>query len=1144
MKTRIKALLQEQLKKKPSSFLRKQLINIDVANISTIDAFCLDVIHRFYYLIDLDPSFSILTDETQAALLKERALTEVERERLDQQDVEFSTFYDNFAGDREAQAPRHLLLDLYNQAMTKANYPKWLRHLELPYQIKADTDLVMSDLWQNQIKPYLVMTFSELEDKFEAWTTNAQLTQKELAPLKQQLTVFYQRLHDYSTALKQDVSFDQQRELLRACSFEGLIRKSKKWDEDILDFYEDSLELRESAKKLIKKNFIAFYAVNNETQQIMMQRAGHIVHTISQTELAFIKRFNALKREQNLLDYSDMEQLAYQILSQDTSGSNMARNFYQQKFDEIFVDEYQDINPLQEQIIQSLKKTGCNTLFMVGDLKQSIYGFREADPSLFLKKYHTYQKNDQQELIRLTDNFRSTAPITKFVNQIFDGLLTRDFGGIDYAKEGRLKFGARYYPDNLPKATEFLYTTPKKDQAPIDNELSADSDQDEIEMVLDRIKQLQKTKTMIYDQKTKRLRVIQYSDIAILTRSRSHNLEIMRAFSQHNVPLYLTDVQNYFQTFELTMIMNYLRLIDNPDQDIPLASVLRSPLWHFSEADLATIRIKTKNSSFYEAIASYALEDNPLGYRCKRFLNQLDAFRSFAVKHRISELIWQVYQETNLLEIVTAMPNGEQRRVNLQSLYERATSYESAGFKGLYQFIDFMTRMRESQKDLAQPLLSQKAENAVKLMTIHGAKGLQFPVVFYLGLHHRFQMQDLSSDYIMTNDALGLTVTTPDYRIDTLVKAIATQKKRQQMLEEEARIIYVALTRAQQKLILVAKLSSAARQIVQWQKESAHFEIETFFEKLEATSPLDFIGPRLKLDQHVDQTISDVTPAVDQTTDYLQIHWQQETAAAEIKKQAEFEKQELSPKLIRTIKHLYDFQYPFADATQTTAYQSVSEIKNAFSLTDPDEAELENSHVLTSTNRYLQPIETKPDFLVDKAFTGAELGTAMHLILQYYDYHQPFSQEKLNEEIHRLIAQDKLNHELVSHLSLDQIQWFVESSFAAPFRKHPDRLKREASFSSLLRAETLFPNFSDPTAKILVHGTIDGYYQGDKGITLFDYKTDYVDPTHEVSAIEKIKKRYNGQLRLYEQALNQFSANPVIDKYLILLSAKKWVKVN
>lgn len=1142
MKERIKQKISDQIEKEPNNqFLRSQLLDVDTANISTIDSFCLDVIRRFYYVIDLDPQFSVLTDETQAELLKERALHEIEIEYLEKNDQDFQDFYDNFSGDRDAEGARNLLLQLYNTAVTEPNYEKFLNNLPGSYQVQDN--IIKSDLWQTQIKPLLIKEIKDLQTEIRQLFENPQMENPDLVKVKENYDIFTSRLEQFLNALEDDHSYNEIRASLMNCKFEKNIRKSKKWSEESLETYQESQKLKSDLNDQLKKIFANFFVVEEKEQVNILKKSEKLVKTIVDAEKKLIKRFGQLKREQNLIDYSDMEQFAFSILTTDTSNAHIAQEYYQEKFNEILIDEYQDVNALQENIIAAIKKKGQNNLFMVGDIKQSIYGFRQARPDLFLSKYHAYGQNDDSEKIILSDNFRSTKRVTKTVNSLFNPILTANFGGIDYKKEGQLQFGATYYPADLPTASEYIFTDKKQTQASFEENFGDEMDFSEIQMVIARIKQLKEENFQVWDRKTQLKRPLEYSDIAIITRTRSDNLQVMQEFAKADLPLFVTDAQNYFQTFELVMIMNYLRLIDNPQQDIPLVAVLRSPLFNFKEPELAQIRVKTRSGNFYNALTSFASVNSDLGQKCKNFLQQLESLRSFAATHRISELIWSIYERTHLLEIVTGLPNGQQRRVNLESLYERATSYESAGFKGLYQFISFIERMRKNQKDLAQPLLSDKADNAVKLMTIHASKGLEFPVVFVMGLGHKYQTRDLSGNFTISKDGLGLTIKEKDYQIDSLVKSLADVEKRQQMLEEEARILYVGLTRAQQKLILVASVSEMEAKQKKWESEiDQKTNTLPLIRKINAQSPLDFLGPKLEQKHEFDQTIEDMTLALEEQDKIYYLTFAVQSDIEEKDEQKD-DTQKLSTKMNDVVKTLYNFEYPFSDATKTTAYQSVSEIKKVFN--DPMDTELENSRLISSSNRYLQPIDETPVFLEKQKFTGAEIGTAMHLVLQYYDYQGDKTEINLEQEIEELVELGKLNPLMVPHLSKEALNWFVMSEFAAEFWQKPEKLHRESQFSSLVNASELFNDFSDSAAKILVHGTIDGYFETDEGLILFDYKTDFVDKTHEEQAIDKIKQKYTGQLRLYEQALNEISENKkVIGKYLILLDARKVVPVD
>ncbi|KRL63631.1 helicase-exonuclease AddAB subunit AddA [Lactobacillus psittaci] len=1126
MKERIQKVLRSEIQKKPQNIsLRQELIKVETSNISTIDSFCLDVVRRFYYVIGLDPSFSVLTDETQSMLLKEKALKEVEKTAFTESNQDLINLYNNFSGDRDAQGARELIFELYNYAMARPEYDKWLKNLAQDYE--TSSDLTQTPFFRQYITPYLEQVFNEMHVQIQQLCDH-ELQATELEKVLADFQAFDQKLRLTIQKLK-EANFNQLRATLHDLQFTGSYRKSSKWDENVIENYQIAQTVKKNLKEQIADLYAKFFVLDNDDQTQVMKKAGKLMQAAATAELEFIKQFNQLKRAQNLLDYSDMEQLAYQILTTDTSAGHLAKRYYQNHFKEILVDEYQDTNALQESLIGQISAKGQNSLFMVGDVKQSIYGFRQADPSLFLQKYYEYSHNPSAQSIVLADNFRSTKAVTKTVNQIFNPLMTTDFGGIDYQDQAQLKFGASYYPQSLASSTEFIY------------HLDNDDDSSQIQVVIDRIKQLIKAKTEIFDVKLGQKRPIKYSDIVILTRSRSQNLDLLKAFSDNKIPLFVGDVANYFQTFELTVIMNFLKIIDNPDQDIPLVAVLRSPLFNFKEPDLAKIRINSPNASFYQALLNYLSLNDDLAKSIKKFLNQLGKLREFATNHRLSELIWSIFEQTSLLEIVTSLPNGQQRRVNLENLYERANSYESAGFKGLYQFINFINRMRKNQKDLAQPLLSNEAENSVQLMTIHASKGLEFPIVFYFGLEHRFQKSELSANYIIFNNNCGLTVNMGKYRADSLVRAFGEVQKKRSLIEEESRIMYVALTRARQKLIMTTNIKDWDKDIQKWQLSMINGKL-ALNTKINANNALDLIAPSLHLDRVAKQKIADISQELDEASDFILI-----SATGKLPHLASEEENAIEKSnptfLTESIKKLYDWKYPFEDATKTTAYQAVSELKKAFNNPDPDETELENSHYIKSANRYLQAIDTSPTFLYKSKYTGAEIGTATHLILQYYDYQGAGDSESLKKEIDQLIQEQRLSADLAKEVDLAEIEWFVHSDFAKKFWEKPNNLKREISFSSLLKADILFKNFSDPDAKILVHGTIDGYYLDKDGIILFDYKTDYVDSNNQDLAIAKIKEKYTGQLRLYERALNELGGQKVKEKYLVLLNAKKLVKI-
>lgn len=1144
MKLRIKNAIKNKIKEQPDNlFLKQQLAKVDIANISTIDSFCLEVIRKFYYVINLDPNFSIMTDDTQLSLLKEKALLNTEKYFFENKDQEFIDFYNNFAGDREVEAARSMLLELYYVTLAQPNYEAFLKRLDFFYQIDINkNDIISSNLWQEKIKPLLLTNLQNIINKISQYIAEAEHNFNDLNKLIEQLNLFMKSLNYLLAGIEQNLNYDEIRSRFSNCKFVGRLRRSSNWDESSTNLYQEISEFKAKCQDQLKKLFASFFITDEKEQLELLAKAQKLVKTISKVELTFINEFGKLKRKNNIIDFNDMEQFAYKILTSNSNNSDLARSYYQNKFSEILVDEYQDVNELQEQIIQVIKEKGKNNLFMVGDVKQSIYGFRQAQPHLFLQKYHQFSNEVQSERIILSDNFRSSKNVTQIVNNIFDALLTENFGGINYQKEGRLQYGATYYPDDLGTSTEFIFSTSNDDKPSITDEEEEVNDLDEINLVITRIKKLFKDDYQVYDVHSKLKRSIKFSDIAILTRTKSENLKLFQAFANAKLPLFVSDIQNYFKAFELVIITNYLKIIDNPQQDIPLVSVMRSPLYGFTEPEFAKIRIASRSTSFYDAIINYIqTSDDELSIKCNNFINELSHFRNFSIDHRISELICDIFQNTHIIELVSGMVNGPQRRVNLESLYERAQAFETSGFKGLYQFINFIKRMQKNKYDFSQPLSSKDAQDAIKLMTIHGSKGLEFPIVFLIGLNHKYQQADTTNNYVITTKSgLGLTITTADYRIDSLVKSYCNFEKKLQNLEEEIRILYVGLTRAKQKLIMVSTMANE-NIIPDFQnKLDAHNQLP-FIDKSNAISPMSFLGPELFAHQVNTLCLSDIDRELDKEdkVHYIQVMQLKSQASVQISNQS---RSDLSGKLLATVKTLYNFNYPFQAATTTTSYQAVSEIKKAFEY--PNDKESDNSKLINSANKYLMPISDQPAFLKKANFTGAEIGTAMHLLLQYYDYTIEYSPTNVDDLIENLVLQNKLNPDIIPHLSKHDINWFVTSNFAKAFWEKSDNLYREIEFSSLISANNLFHNFNDVNDKILVHGTIDGYFIDDDGIILFDYKTDFVDRSNLELAINNLKKKYAGQLSLYASALNNLSDKKVKAKYLILLSINKIVKVD
>lgn len=1152
MKEKIQTAIEKALaapENQNNDFLNQQLVDVQTANISTLHAFCLDVIRRFYYVIDLDPTFSLLTDETQAQLLREQSLANVFNRHFEEGDQEFISFIENFTGDRDFETAKAIILDLYYTAIAMPDYESLFEQARRLHSV-PDTGLIHAPIFVDHITPDLIHQFRELITTI-ADTLRPELTEiPQLEKISNSITALQENIQRFVTGLENDASFDELREILGNSTF-NRTAKSGKWDEEVKEGYDQLAAVRTAAKDLIKETWTKYFAFTEAEQAAEIETSRKYLAELIQLEREFIAEYATQKRAKNFLDFNDLEQFAYQILNPRNTATNnqMAQEFYQNKFAEILVDEYQDTNPIQEQIVLSIKKSHKNNMFMVGDVKQSIYAFRQAEPQLFMKKYVAFNDdNPANERITLAENFRSSKKVTNFVNKLFVPLMTTDFGELNYESEGQLKPAANY-PKDLADAVEVSLFDKNNQEVPTTEEQAGEQvdsapelDFNEIQMVIKRIQMMQHDHYQIFDPEIGRKREFKLSDIAILTPTRTNNLNIMEQFAHAGISLFISDAQNYFQTLELTMIMSYLKIIDNPDQDIPLVSVMRSPMYGFTEPELARIRISNQHTSFYKALIAFG-DQTPLSQKVAAFLKDLNEFRTFEKLHRISELIWQIYEQTRLVDLVTGLPNGRQRRVNLQALYERASSYESAGFKGLYQFITFIGRMQKSKKDLAQPLLADAADNSVRLMTIHGSKGLEFPIVFLVGLSGKFNTSDFNADYIIDSRAgIGLTNKHEYIKINTVIKNALAQESKKRLLEEKARVLYVALTRAGQKLILICAPNKLEQLISKFEQSKL-----TLTDKLNAQNFLDLMGPQLDIFHQLIKSTPDLTNELQEKENVVFIRYNpvdliglSSDESDQLTHDVSQSDQEPTDLLLAQAKQLFDFHYGFLAATKTTAYQAVSEIKQLFN--DPDIVQLQNSQIVRATNRYLQPIEAKPAFLTSNNYGAADIGTATHLILQKHDFRQQANLDILRTEISKLVNTNQLDQALADKVDLTSIINFLKSSLAKDISQHTTTLLREVSFSTLIKASNLFKYYNDEAGKILVHGTIDGYYETERGIVLFDYKTDHLDPGD--AGLTKLAAKYTGQLRLYQKAIEEFTGQQVLHKYLIALSTNELIEID
>ncbi|WP_251867774.1 helicase-exonuclease AddAB subunit AddA [Enterococcus malodoratus] len=1142
MKERIQTALQEAINVETDQEMKnhftRQLTMLPMANISTLHSFCSKVIQRFFYLIDLDPSYRMLTDETETILLKEDVWDELRETFYEENQEIFYRLTENFSNDRSDSGLEDLILAMYEFARANPNPFHWLDGLVENYRMN---NLADSDLFHDLIRPEILKTLQEINQTYQ-WMISASQGIEEL----QKITELAQNEQGLIQQIEQTImenKLDDVFTMFENIKFSTYPSPRKK---EVKELYGDVIieckNYRDQAKQELTKIREMYFNVSPEEQVERLQEALPIVEELVRVEKRFIEEYSAKKREKGMLDFNDLEHFTLQILQTEVDSIKPAENYYRNRFSEIMVDEYQDINQLQETILRQLSSEEPGNLFMVGDVKQSIYGFRLADPTLFIEKYHDFADEDGGRRIILAENFRSRKEVLDFTNLVFTQLMDQTVGQIEYDRQAELVNGFTAFPETEAFAPELLIYQ-KNGEVP---EWIEDKSMGEIFTTATKIRQLIDQGFEVYDKKQKAMRPLKYEDIVLLTPTRSHNLTILEVFKQLGIPLAINDTQNYFQSTELRVMISLMQIIDNPYQDIPLAAVLRSPIVGLQEEELAQIRLALPQKKYYQAVKSYSRSnDDGIAERLTAFMTQLNDWREFARRESLANLLVRIYNETAYLDYVLGMPAGQQRHANLLALIERAKDYERSSFRGLYQFVRFIEKMQEKDKDLGEPP-TEEVNDAVRVMTIHGSKGLEFPVVFLMDMSKSFNVQDTRRNYVFDEQlGLGVRLLTQDTRIrkDTILFQTVKQKNLNKLLSEEMRKLYVALTRAEQKLFLVGSYDDEEAAYKTWSKGALneHLVLDAGLRNGQNDSFFDWVGRTLfrhpVMDQYQTEYPVNQPAVLKRHPAIFKLDFIDPQKIAEIVQAYLPEIKTLEiPQGTINIQSLKDqllFKYPYPEATKTTSYQSVSELKRLYD--DPDNRE---TLELTSTQNQYRFTESDlgtPKFLTaKKELSAAEIGTATHLVMQLLPLQENIQQEIVETLIADLVSRQTLTPEIAEKISIEGIMQFLDSGIGRFLIQNVDHLHREEPFAMLMPADQLFSEYQNQD-EILIHGIIDGYLEFDDKIFLYDLKTD----RYTIEREQLLINRYRGQLNLYKDALEKAKQKPVEAAYLIFLQGNQ-----
>ena len=843
MRQRILEAIYSKIDENPENLdLQRQILLLNKANISTIHSFCLEVIKNYFYEIGISSNFRI-GDTSEIELLKQESLEEIFEKLYEEKNEEFIELVNTYSGYRDDDSLKELILKIYNYSQSMPFPAEWINESVEKFNLsdKLEQDFGKT-LWGKILVEYFIDEIKSCISDLESLVIKLQ---REL-DLEKYYSVILNDIENLKKLVKENESWNDIYINLNNIKFETWPRQAKTDCELKDECKEVRDEVKERVKDLNKKIFI--YSSEEANQDIY--EMYKILKSLEKVILEFSNRYQENKKDKNIIDFNDIEHYALKILVKKDEEENyvptdIALN-YKEKFVEIAIDEYQDSNLVQEYILTTI--SNGNNIFMVGDVKQSIYKFRQARPELFLEKYDKYILAEDEETtcnedtkIQLFKNFRSRKNVLDFTNIIFENIMSKKLGDIDYNEKEYLNLGANFEECNeltSGKVELDIIDLAENDDVGVDDSVDPKQQNDdeqilektelEAKFVANKIKELLDSNLHVYDKK-QGYRKVTYKDIVILLRTTSNVANTYeKELNKLELPVFSDSTSSYFETEEIQTILSVLRIIDNPNSDIPLVTVMRSEIGGFTDNELVEIRLASKNTSYYEALEEVKnkSEESKLKQKVIGFLKMLEEWQQKQEYLALDELIWYIYESTNYYDFVNSNPNGELKTANLKLLFEKAKDYEKASFKGLYNFINYIDKISKSSGDGLSAKLIGENENVIRIMSIHKSKGLEFPVVFLCGTGKMFNVQDLNESILLHQDmGFGPKYINYERKIEynTLAKEAIKVKTLNEILSEEMRLLYVALTRAKEKLIITGCDKDLKKSILQ--KENSNLDI-------------------------------------------------------------------------------------------------------------------------------------------------------------------------------------------------------------------------------------------------------------------------------------------------------------------------------
>ena len=1191
--------------------MEKQLALLPSADISTMHSFCQKVIRQNFAKLDIDPKFRV-ADENELSLMKEDILAELLEEEFESGNELLAELADAYSNEKGDSFVAEAILKLYEFSQNQPRPEKWLQKIKASY-ISDDSMSLKDTIW-----------FRSVIDEMKLQAAPLAILKEKLEELTPQLADSAQKVdgkEKYENAGKS--ALDSINAVLKALEAEDWNQICDALDKKYAAIPTNGVDdpgIKDSwkvayteARDITSKKLAELCLGSSEILMADIRQVSSIVSCLCDLTIAFAEDFKEAKAEKVLIDFNDMEHLALAALSEpDESGEGFVPSEYalrlQEHYEEIMIDEYQDTNEVQNAIMSLVAGEGNGNIFIVGDVKQSIYGFRSSVPELFIEKYRAYgdESDDATKLICMKKNFRSRSSVLAAVNIIFEQAM-QPVLGVDYDKEAALYYGAENYSSRKNPSVELTI---------IDSDNGADDDSDtldvqnleemktfelEAEYIAQRLRKLYDQQMPIFElqkdadgKSVPGYRPVRWRDMAILLRSSSTSSEVLvEALTRYNIPVYADSADGYFSAMEIRIMLALLGVIDNVHQDIQLAAVLYSPIAGLNADELASLKLLNGEGDLYDALNMATSADSPLAEelksRIEAFSSMLSGWRRQARYSSVPELIWQIFRDTGFYDYAGGLKGGLLRQANLRMLAAKAEAYEKTGYRGLFRFLRFIEKIRTQGTDLPTARTMGEAEDVVRIMTIHKSKGLEFPVVVAAQMGKAFNLRDASGMLQVHKDfGLGISLVDAEKSLSskTFPQVALGSAIKMASRAEELRVLYVAMTRAKEKLILTGSMrnvlpsegKSSLSKSERWLKEAQESNRIAGNRLaphvlINAKCYLDWICPAL-INNGSDTAIAEVLcgNAADDEGITLYDSFENEkgeTGSADwsikvltrscllakeeptgpaasnkvLKAVADNEalevedspETEAAEQLIADLAEKYDYQ----GRDILPSKLSVSEIKQRFMLDESEDGELITQRGQQHQVTFDAPEFIKKDFSEGRGvLAGAEYGTVMHSVMQHVDLSGELSADGIQNQLEGMVHRGILLKGHAEAVKAEAVAAFFESEIGRRLLA-AEKIWRELPFSRLMKAkERLYPDIDDESASIFSQGVIDLLFrEKDGSLILVDYKTD--KDTDEA----RVKDRYSIQLELYTEAIAAaMNGAQVAERYLYMLHDGKVIR--